>query len=231
MSDRESELRHATIRSCGIVKEIAIDPSRFYLISSGANLSSGVSTSAPVGLTNFVTNGLMRAISFHASATELNLVGATIPIPMDFRNMEAVKGRKPSMELWMRARKSIMTGTPSNDDLSLVLTGQYQSPTLDPRTGSESAGGAIVSSITATSLMPTESALATLAGSRIVKFDLLAGLTDAERKGVAPGGTLAFSIGPNETIGANLRLDLWDFRLLYVGHINPPPWVDEDVQA
>lgn len=232
MCDYEAELRYSQIQSVGVIKEIQLDPSRFYLDGTGGSLSAGVSTSAPVGLTKFVTNSLFRAISFHASADETALISATIPIPLDFRNQEANRGRKPSMELWLRARKSIVTGTPTdNDDLALDLMGHVQSPTLDPKSGAESAGGAILTTIAGQAVMPAQSALTTLAGARLIKFDLLNGLTDAERMLVAPGGTLAFRIGPNEAVGTDLRLDLWDFRIVYVGHLNPPQWVDNEVQA
>lgn len=232
MCDYEAKQRYAQIQSVGVIKEIPLPLGNFHL-ATGGSLAAGISTSAPVGLSVFHADAKFRTLSFHASADETSFAYCTIPVPMDFRNQEANLGRKPSMELWLRARKVIVTGTPTdNDDLALAISSFIQSPTLDPKTGVETAGGAVLGdAVGGGDVLPEMSAEATVGASRIFKVDLLGTLDDAERMAVTPGGTIGIRVGINEELGADLRLDLWDFRLLYVGHLNPPQWVDNDVQA
>lgn len=231
MSDRESELRHATLPSCGLVKFVPIALSSLYL-ATGAALGAGVSTSSPLGMSVFLSTPKLRCASFHASADETVFAYLTVPVPLDFRNMESVSGRKPSLELWLRAKKTIVSGTPTdNDNLKMLVASSIQSPTLNPTTGAESTGTAVLTGADE-AVMPAQSAATAVdSGSKLFKFDLLKGMTDANRKLVAPGGTIGVRISPHEAVGTALQLDFWDLQMVYIGHVNPPKWVDKDVQA
>lgn len=188
-------------------------------------------TTDPVSIVSAGGSNQLQAAAFRAAATTTNILKVPFQLPPNYKRHENRDGREQVLKLVLAARVVDLTGSATaNTNLAITATATFTSPVINPDTGVMSAGSAFVSSDAATAYKLgalTDTTAVTGAADaadnapeniRLYVADLYTGVTDAEKKAITPFTLGSLAISVNETVGTNLRLEIFGGWLVFDDH-------------
>lgn len=185
-----------------------------------------ISTTGTVGFALITTE--MVGLRWEATADQTDRWRYTWQLPFDYRRDTGSTTPRSGLVFRIKARKvDISSGATDNTDLALVVQAFFHSSTIDPDTGTETAGDTTVDSLgTAVSL--TLNALASSGDEnanpdifRWYSADLAAAMTDTQRANLKPGATITLRVAPQEAPGTGIAIDWLAAEMVYTGHDQP----------
>lgn len=179
----------------------------------------------PVGGSNQV-----EALRWKATATTTDI--AQFQMMLDPRKRLHSEVAKSGLHLILRARKLDTTGSAAEDSaLGFSVTATFASPKYSDD-GTELDGTGFVTSTADAQLLPAKSADNAPAAFRTYRFNLLKGLTDAQKAAIGPMSTVAISIAPSKTVGTALAAEILNGgHLFYHRHLTPWRWLMKTLRA
>lgn len=195
-------------------------PLRSLQLATGAVIPTG-SGGVRYGVAG--STNTLSAIQWVATAATSDVIRLNWSLPWDFRrdwtNTDA-KGNRPRVVLAIEGRQAL-TGT-FDATLGWTANAIWRNPTINHRTGAQSAGEAAANTLAApvTALTPALFAEAALDGLRWYFLDITAAMTAAQRRALRPGAAFDFTLAPTVTVGTNLRLDITAVQVMYRAHAN-----------